>query len=50
MNDFMNTWAALWLAGVGAHTRQITLLNVDAVREGHNYNDELLQASFHSIA
>lgn len=47
MNDFMNTWAALWLAGVGSHTGQITLLNVDAVREGHNYNDELFQFGLH---
>ena len=41
MNDFMNVWAALWMAGVGQYARDISFLNIDALRMGHNYNDEL---------
>ena len=47
MNDYMNTWAQLWLAGVGASVSQVTLLSLDAVREGHNYQDELFQFGMH---
>lgn len=43
MNDFMQVWAMLWLAGAGATADKITLLNIDALREGHNYQDALYQ-------
>lgn len=41
MSDFMNVWAMLWLAGLSMHQREITFLNIDAIRQGHNYHDEL---------
>lgn len=41
MSDFLNVWTMLWLAGYGAHSRDIALLNTDAVRMGHNYYDDL---------
>lgn len=47
MSDFMNVWAMLWLAGLGAHGKDIVFLNTDAIREGHNYYDELGQLRAH---
>lgn len=55
MSDFMNVWAMLWLAGLGTHAKDLVFLNTDAIREGHNYYDELgaLQThydkQFHSV-
>lgn len=43
MNDFMQVWAMLWLSGTAATAKHITLLNIDALREGHNYQDSLFQ-------
>jgi len=47
MNDYMNAWAQLWLAGMGSRASHVTLLSLDAVREGHNYHDELFQFGLH---
>lgn len=41
MSDFMNVWSVLWLAGISEYQQQITFLNIDAIRQGHNYHDEL---------
>jgi hypothetical protein len=41
MTDFMNVWAMLWLSGMSPHTKDITFLNIDAIRMGHSYKDEL---------
>jgi hypothetical protein len=43
MNDYMNIWTMMWLAGVSQYSKQITFLNIDAIREGHNYNDKINQ-------
>ena len=41
MSDFMNVWAMLWLSGMGGMSHEINFLNIDALRLGHSYNDEL---------
>lgn len=41
MTDFMNVWAMLWLAGVGQYAKYMSFINIDALREGHNYHDNL---------
>ena len=43
MSDFMNVWAMLWLSGSGQRARDISFLNIDALRMGHSYGDELNQ-------
>lgn len=47
MSDFMNVWSMLWLAGMGKHGKDIVFLNTDAIREGHNYYDDLGQLQSH---
>jgi hypothetical protein len=41
MSDFMNVWAMLWLSGLGSYAKDIVFLNMDAIRMGHNYYDDL---------
>lgn len=41
MSDFMNVWAMLWLAGLGNYAQDIAFFNTDAIRQGHNYYDDL---------
>jgi hypothetical protein len=41
LSDFMNVRTMLWLAGLGEREHSVVFFNVDAVREGHNYNDDL---------
>lgn len=43
MSDFMNVWTMLWLSGLGDYSHEIAFLNMDAIRMGHNYYDELGQ-------
>ncbi len=43
MSDFMNVWAMLWLSGTGQYAREMSFLNIDALRMGHSYNDKLNQ-------
>jgi hypothetical protein len=41
MSDFMNVWAMLWISGLAAYSKDIVFLNMDAIRMGHNYYDDL---------
>ena len=41
MSDFMNVWLMLWLANEAQNIRDISFLNMDALRLGHNYDDDL---------
>jgi len=41
MNDFMNVWAMMWLSSTGEYASDMSFLNIDAIRMGHNYHDEL---------
>ncbi|KAJ1443507.1 hypothetical protein B484DRAFT_277035 [Ochromonadaceae sp. CCMP2298] len=41
MTDFMNVWAMLWLSSMGPYSKDVTFLNIDAIRQGHSYNDQL---------
>jgi hypothetical protein len=41
MSDFMNVWAMLWLSGLGNYAQEMVFLNMDAIRMGHNYYDDL---------
>lgn len=41
MSDFMNVWAMLWLSGLTKYSKDILFLNMDAIRMGHNYYDDL---------
>lgn len=41
MSDFMNVWTMLWLAGLGDYAHDIAFFNMDAIRMGHNYHDDL---------
>ncbi len=41
MSDFMNVWAMLWLAGLGDYAHDVAFFNMDAIRMGHNYYDDL---------
>lgn len=41
ISDFMNVWVMLWLSGMAKHAKDITFLNMDAIRMGHNYHDEM---------
>ena len=45
MSDFMNVWAMLWLSGTGQYAREMSFLNIDALRMGHSYQDQLNQFS-----
>eukprot|EP01034_Spumella_vulgaris_P026796 gene26796-33432_t len=47
MSDFMNVWAMLWLSGTGEYARDISFLNIDALRMGHSYKDEMNQFAKH---
>jgi len=47
MSDFMNVWTMLWLAGLGNYANDVTFLNTDAIRQGHNYHDDLGKFSRH---
>jgi hypothetical protein len=41
MSDLMNVWAMLWMSGAAPYAHEISFLNIDALRQGHNYNDVL---------
>ena len=41
MSDLMNVWAMLWLAESAQFAHDIHFLNIDALRQGHNYHDVL---------
>lgn len=41
MSDMMNVWLMLWLADEAQNIRDISFLNMDALRLGHNYDDDL---------
>ena len=45
MSDFMNVRAMLWLADLASPDQvgAVNFLNIDAIRMGHNYLDELFQ-------
>ncbi len=43
MSDLMNVWLMLWLSQHGPHAKSIHFLNIDALRQGHNYHDALSQ-------
>eukprot|EP01038_Epipyxis_sp_PR26KG_P010548 gene10548-14170_t len=47
MSDLMNVWAMLWLAGAGSYSQEMTFINIDAIRMGHNYHDELTEFTQH---
>jgi hypothetical protein len=40
LNDVMNIWIMLWLAGVGRYGKNIDMLNIDSFKLGHNFDDE----------
>jgi hypothetical protein len=33
----------LWLSGMGSYSQDITFFNIDALRMGHSYDDQLSQ-------
>ena len=41
MSDMMNVWLILWIANEAQNIRDISFLNIDALRLGHNYDDDL---------
>ena len=40
MQDIMNVWVMLWLAGAAREAQDMTFLNVDSFHLGHNFHDE----------
>mmetsp|Transcript_23764 Transcript_23764/g.32531 ORF Transcript_23764/g.32531 Transcript_23764/m.32531 type:complete len:375 (+) Transcript_23764:2-1126(+) len=47
MSDIMNVWAMLWMSGMGSYSKDITFFNIDALRMGHSYDDQLSQFGRH---
>lgn len=41
MSDFMNVLTMLWLSELASAVHSLTFLNADAIRQGHNYHDDL---------
>ena len=40
LNDIMNVWIMLWLAGTARDASTIDMLNIDSFKLGHNFNDQ----------
>ena len=40
MNDIMNVWMILWLEGLARHSYEVDMLNFDAIKLGHNFDDQ----------
>jgi hypothetical protein len=40
LNDVMNIWMMLWLAGIARYGKNIEMLNIDSFKLGHNFDDE----------
>ena len=47
MSDFLMVWAIMWLGGVAQYSRDITFINIDAIRMGHNRDDQLSAFGLH---
>ena len=47
MSDIMNVWLMLWLTGLTAHSHEVTFLNIDSFRGGHNFDDDLFDFGLH---
>ena len=47
LSDIMNVWLMLWLTGLTAHSHEVTFLNIDSFRGGHNFDDDLFDFGLH---
>jgi hypothetical protein len=40
LSDLMNVWAMLWLSSEAPMAKDMHFLNIDAIRMGHNFDDQ----------
>eukprot|EP01039_Chlorochromonas_danica_P000755 gene755-819_t len=40
INDYLNVYISLWLAGVGRYSKDVTLINLDGLKRSRYFNDQ----------
>lgn len=43
VNDYLNVWSMLWLSGYSKFSKDITFLNIDSMRKGKYFGDQMNQ-------